>query len=128
MMLKNGLLPGAAFDVGVYFGCEDAFVAEHFLDGAEVGTMLDEMGGERMAEGVGRNFLVNAGGHCLALDHLEYIDPAQASAVAVQKKDVFVCASVRFGTAPEIFQHGIRSHFSERHYPLLVALSSHPDK
>ena len=30
------------------FGGGDAFVAEHFLDGAKVGTALNEMGGKGM--------------------------------------------------------------------------------
>lgn len=36
--------------MGVDLGGEDALVAEHLLDGAEVGSVLDEVGGEGVAE------------------------------------------------------------------------------
>lgn len=48
-------------DVGVDFGGADAGVAEHGLDGAEVGAVRDEMCGEGMAQDVWRQLAGNAG-------------------------------------------------------------------
>ena len=53
MVGEDLCLPGGGVDVGVDLGGEDGFVAEHFLDDAEVGAALDEVRGEGMADGVG---------------------------------------------------------------------------
>ena len=50
MVLDEGGAEEFAVDVGVDFGGGDGFVAKHFLDGAEVGTAFDEMGGEGVPE------------------------------------------------------------------------------
>lgn len=53
---------GAAVeDVGVDHGRADVSVAEEGLDGSEVGAVLEEMGCEGVAEGVGGDALVNLG-------------------------------------------------------------------
>lgn len=52
MVRQDGLLPGGTVDVRVDLGGRDAFVTEHILDDTKVGAVLDEMGGERMAESV----------------------------------------------------------------------------
>ena len=41
MMREDGGLPGGGVDVGVDLCGEDGFVAEHFLDDAEVGAVFD---------------------------------------------------------------------------------------
>ena len=48
-------------EVGVDFGGDDAAVAEHFLHGTEVGTVLHEFGGEGVAEAVGGNVFGDVG-------------------------------------------------------------------
>ena len=45
--------------MGINHGGFDVFVAEEFLDGADVVAALEEVGGEGVAEGVGRNALVD---------------------------------------------------------------------
>lgn len=47
-------------DVGVDLGGGDVGVAEHGLDGAEVGAVHEEVGGEAVAEGVGGDVLCDA--------------------------------------------------------------------
>ena len=71
-MVENGPLPLAGVDVGVDLGGEDALVTEHLLYGAEVGPVLDEMGGERVAEGVRGYLFGNACSLALTLDYQEY--------------------------------------------------------
>ena len=39
-------------DVGVDLGGDEVGVAEEFLDGAEVGAVVEEVGGEGVAQGV----------------------------------------------------------------------------
>lgn len=48
-------------DVGIDLGGGDVGVAEHGLDGADVGAVHEEVGGEAVAESVGRNMLRDAG-------------------------------------------------------------------
>jgi len=74
-----------AVDVGVDFGGGDGFVAEHFLDGPEVGTAFDEMGGERVAEGMRGDGFFDAGFFSELFDEHEDINPGKRSAIAVQE-------------------------------------------
>lgn len=48
-------------DVGVDHGGFDVFVPEEFLDGADVVAVLEEVGGEGVAEGVGGDGFLDAG-------------------------------------------------------------------
>jgi len=48
-------------NVGVDFRRADSGVAEQFLDNAEIGAMLQKMGGETVAEHVGSNVASEAG-------------------------------------------------------------------
>ena len=81
-----------AVDVGVDFGglvlsCPKrlGFVAKHFLDGAEVGTAFDEMGGEGVTEGMGGNGFFNAGFFGQLFDEHEDINPGKRSAISIQE-------------------------------------------
>lgn len=55
-------------DVGVDLGSADVGVAEHGLDGAEVGAVHEEVGGEAVTEGVGGDVFRDAGFFCVGLD------------------------------------------------------------
>ena len=57
-------------DVGIDHGGADVLVAEEGLDGADVVTGFEEMGGEAMAEGVATGVLEDAGGMDGPLDGL----------------------------------------------------------
>ena len=46
MVAEDALLPLGGVNVGVDFGGEDGFVAEHLLDDAQVRAVLYQMGGE----------------------------------------------------------------------------------
>ena len=52
MVVKDVFHPLLGADVGVNFGGEDAFVAQHLLHCAKIGTVLHKMGGKGVAEGV----------------------------------------------------------------------------
>ena len=49
-MLQNLLPQVALVDVHIDFGCADVFVAEHGLDGSQVGPSLQELRGKTVAE------------------------------------------------------------------------------
>ena len=54
----DGVAESVAGKVGVDLGGGDALVTQHLLHGAEVGTVLDELGGEAVAEGMGAHVFV----------------------------------------------------------------------
>ena len=122
---EDGFLPGGGFDVGVDFGREDALVAEHFLDDAEVGAVFDHVGGKGMAEGVGRDFLVDAGEDGLALDHVENRSAREMAAVFVEENSV-VGVVVRGWAGGPVGGEGGEGFVADRHEALLVALADHP--
>lgn len=69
--------------------CRDyALMAEHFLHYAQVGTVLDEVGGKGVAEGVRGDFLLYSGGLRLLLDHIEDGDTAHGLSETAQEKNV----------------------------------------
>ena len=57
MILEDVGAEGGGVEVDVDLSGGDGFVAEHLLDGTEIGSTLEQMGGERVAEGVGRDSL-----------------------------------------------------------------------
>ncbi len=123
MVFEDFAVPGGGVDVGVDFGGGDAFVAEHFLDKAEVGAALDEVGREGVAEGVGGDFLADVGYEGLGLDHLEHGLAAETPAEAVEEEEVGGGGIGGVGAALEIGIDGIHGHFAYRHKPFLVAFS-----
>ena len=88
MMEEELLAERAAVKVEVDFGGGDRLVAEHLLDGPEVGAPLQEMGGEGMAEGVRADSLGDAGGRSQVADDVENHDATQGTAAPVQKQYV----------------------------------------
>ena len=123
-MVQDGALPFAGIDVGVDLGGEYALVAEHLLHGAEVGSVLDQVGCEGVAECVRGYLLGDACLFALALDHQEYHLAAQLPAAPVQEQDIlgffgYVCASA----LREIQLYGLHRRLSDGHKSLLVAFS-----
>ena len=125
---QDGAVPGGGVDVGVDLGGEDGLVAQHFLDDAEVGPVFDEVGGKGVAEGVGRDFLLDAGGHGLVLDQFEDGDAAEGLSELVQEEVVFVLALGGDGPILQVGADGIGRYFSEGDEALLVAFADDVDK
>lgn len=71
-----------AVDVGVELGGAYAFVAEHGLYGTEVGTALEEVGGEGVAQGVGGDGTRDAGTGGQHLYGVEHGDAREVLAAA----------------------------------------------
>mgnify|MGYP000450889125 CR=1 FL=1 len=59
-----GLGEAFATHVGVDLGGGDVGVTEHFLDRAQVGTVVEQVSGERGAQHMGRDVLSNVRGTC----------------------------------------------------------------
>ena len=50
-------------NVSVNLGSRQTLVAQQFLDDTQIGPAVEQMGGETVAEGVGRDTLGQPGGH-----------------------------------------------------------------
>ena len=105
-----GSVPGEVFDdlaaeegaveVGVELGGADAFVAQHHLYGAQVGAAFEQVGGEGVAEGVGRYVLLEAGAGGDGLEVVEHGDAREAAAAAVaEEEDVLLARADVDGAA-----------------------------
>ena len=73
-MLQNLIPKKAAINVGIDFGCTDAFVSQHGLNGAQIGSALQQVGGKAVSESVGRDGLLYARLFGVDLDVVEYSD------------------------------------------------------
>lgn len=74
--------------MGIYLSRKDAFVAEHFLDDSEIGSVLDHMGCEGMPEGMRRDAFAHTSQKGLFLYHVEHGYAAQRFAKPVQEYGV----------------------------------------
>ena len=115
--------------MGVDFSSADALVAEHGLDGAEVGSALQKSRCERMAQRVGRDGLRDAGGGGSALDHDEYHRSGEMGTATVEKNIVFLTSfdvHVATGVKPiaQLFDGAGRNG----HQPLLPTLADNPQE
>ena len=69
--------------MGIDLGSGDAFMAEHFLDGAQIGASFDEVGGEGMPEGMRRDIFGYAGLPDEVFEEQEDHYPGELAAPAV---------------------------------------------
>ena len=122
-MLLDGAAQMVAVEVGIDLGGEDALVTQHLLHLADAGTPLDEVRGERVAEGVGAQPLVDAGPLGGLAQQREDHHAREASAAVVEKEDV---ARGR-GAGPhlQVTPHAVAGPGADGHQPLLVALAHH---
>ena len=89
MILLDDAFDVAPVEVGVYFGGGDAFVAEHFLYCAQVGTSFHQVGGEGVPEGMWTDGLGNSRNFDSLLDHHENHFTCESCAPAIKENKVF---------------------------------------
>ena len=77
------LLQPRAIDMGINLRRRDIGVAEHGLHRAQVGAAFEQMGRERMAQGVRRDSFVDAGGQSVAANQFPEALAAERLAGAV---------------------------------------------
>ena len=65
----------AAVNVGIDLGSGNIRMAQHELDGPQIGTMFEEVGGKGMAQGMGADLLVDPGRGDGLLDDLPEAEP-----------------------------------------------------
>ena len=72
----------------VDFGGLDALVPEHLLDGAQVGSSLEQMGGKGMPQGVWTHGFPDTRPVAQVLDDVENHHASEAVAASVEEEDV----------------------------------------
>ena len=87
--------------MGVDFRRADILMSQQCLDEAQVGTSLQKCCGKRVAQGMGRDGLLNAGSLGLSLDHNQDHHPCQVLPVAVQE-DVVLLTGLDGHVAPVV--------------------------
>ena len=121
-MGQDFLLPCAAVHVGVDLGGRYVLMSEHFLYNPQIGSMLDQVGGERMSEGVRRNVLEDARCKGVFLYDLEQGDSADGLSESVEEyKVVRLC--VRNGPVFHVCIQRFNCHVADRNQSFLIALS-----
>src|SRR5690349_7741254 len=113
-----------AVDVRVQLRGGEVRVAEHFLDGAEVGATLEQVGRERVPQGVRRHPLRQPGEPRRTLDDAPRAYARQGRAAGVEKYQPPSLPLVEAGTDLACVQrHGTQRAPTHRHDSLLRALT-----
>lgn len=119
-----------AVEMGIDFGGGDAFVSQHFLYGAQVGAALYQVGGERMAETMGRYDFADTGFLHQVFDHQENHDPRKPRTSLIEEQYIFRPGLDRLVHAYLVFikPDMLARLFSDRHQTFLVAFTNNTDK
>jgi hypothetical protein len=88
MRLFVDLFEAVKAHLGVNLGGADVFVSEQFLHGAQVCPAIEQMHGERVAQGVGRDVFLDARAGGVLFEFVPEADSAQRRAAVVQKQRV----------------------------------------
>ena len=88
MVQENFLTQMGGVDVSVDLGGGNGLVTKHGLDGTEVGTAFEQGGGKGMAEGVGRDGLLDAGFCHKVFNHEEDHDTSEGLLAPMAHKDI----------------------------------------
>ena len=76
MVGKYSTVPGGTVYMCIDFRRRHTLMSEHFLNKPQIRPILDQMGGKRMPESMGRNRLGHSGKNSRRLDCLESGDAA----------------------------------------------------
>lgn len=108
-------------EMGVNLCCEDIFVAQELLYLTYVGTSLQQVCGERVAESVRADLLINASIFCCLFDDCENHHSGELRASIVQKNSILLAA---IGTTLlQVELNTVTGYAAYRNQSLLVALS-----
>ena len=129
MMLQNLLTKGGGIDVGVDFGGADILVAQHLLNGTQVGATLKQSRGKGMAQGVGGDGLRDARLQSLALDHDEDHRAREVMAAAIEEDVIlFARLDVEVAAVGEPQLQLLDGFGRDGHEPFLAALAEDADE
>lgn len=119
----------ATVHVHVDFGGRYFLVTQHCLDGAQIGTSLQQVGGKAVAEGVRADVLLYACSLSIVLDEDKEADATQMLTTFRRDEDVVLLARLclDFLTHDEPFPQPLDGLFTDGHQAVLASLSVHTD-
>jgi hypothetical protein len=129
MIPVQGFPEEFAVEVSIDLGSGNAFMAQHFLYGAEIGAAFHEMCGEGMAEGVRGDVFSDAGLPDKVFQEQEDHDPGEPAAAAVEEEDILMAWLDRYVYADilhidaDIFDGGAADGYQS----FLISLADHAD-
>lgn len=131
VMQQDLVSEAAAVDMGVDLGSDDALVAEHGLNGAQVGAALQQVGGKGVAQAVGRDIAPDAGRHTRFLYYMKH---HYTPNILDMPFDGYEYEIAVFGrNAPRVAVKEIEAQLldclgRDRHQAFFAALALHPDE
>ena len=90
VVVENLFAQGGRVDMRIDFGCSNVFMTEHRLNGTQVCPTLQQRRSETMAQGAGRDGLLDACFLSLSLDHDEYHRAGEVMTTAIEEHKVFL--------------------------------------
>ena len=90
VVVENLFAQSGRVDMRIDFGCSNVLMTEHRLNGTQVCPTLQQRRSETMAQGVGRNGLLDACFLSLSLDHDEYHRACEVMTTAIEEHKVFL--------------------------------------
>ena len=128
MVHQHGIPEVAPVNVSIYLGGGDRLMAEHLLHGPQVSSALDQVGGERVAEGMRTDLFALFRQPLQSFYYLEYHHPGESLPTPVKEEYVLVSYDGHHHPPGHVIVYlpqGNRSHW---HQPLLVALACDTDE
>ena len=124
-MLLDRAAQVLAVEVGVDFGREDALVSEHLLHLPDRSPSFEQMGCERVAEGVGADAFFDSGIPRSLFEDGEDHDAREAAPAVVQEESIL--AGTGFGAFVEVAVDAFAGRGADGYEPLFVAFSDDAD-
>lgn len=125
VVLEDFVAQAGSVDMNIDFGSGNALVAQHLLDGSQVGAALEQVGGETVAQGVGTDDLAHSCQFAQLFDDVENHLAREHGSASVQEEDV-LAASLHNLVGTRLLQIQIDLFDGDRRnrdYALFVALT-----
>ena len=90
VVIENLFAQGGRVDMRIDFGRSNMFMTEHRLNSTQVCPTLQQRRSETMAQGVGRDGLLDTCFFSLSLDHDEYHRAGEVMTTAIEEHKVFL--------------------------------------
>ena len=88
MVGEDLVAQAGAVNVDIDFGSGDALMTQHLLDGSQVGSALEQMGGKAVAQRVWADDLAHPSEFTQLFDDMENHLPGEHRASTVQEQDI----------------------------------------
>ena len=124
----EGFVEVGVADVGVAIGGGDIYVTEHFLDDSEIGAVVEEVGGKRVAEGVWGDGFGDCGFGDVIFDHFPHGDSVDSFASAGDKEGGLLWGAHVVSCLKEVLVDGGEGLLAHGDESFFIPFSYDPDE